>query len=142
MCYIKYINICYSVTLFRKIHSYLSVSSACIYTSRPAGYNFNKHAKFIIIDKLVNPSDSKEILQNLLILRENMWIQKIKLLVLICSSGKPWQHWQVTQAAWSKMRFQFDPLGNVINLSTNKLPTDTFKSLNKNSNFPTQQLQE
>ena len=65
MCHIKYIN---SVTLF---HSYLNVSSACIYTSRPAGYNFNKHSKFIIIDKLVNPSDPKEILQNLLIVREN-----------------------------------------------------------------------
>ena len=142
MCHIKYINICYSVTLFPKIHPYLSVSSACIYTTRPAVYNFNKHAKFIIIDKLVNPRDPKEILQNLLIVRENFRIQKIKPLVLIWSSGKPWQHWQVTQVASSKMRFQFDPLGNVINPSTNKFPRETFKPLNKNLNFPTQKLEE
>ena len=31
------------------------------------GYNFNKHAKFIIIDKLVNLHGSKEALQEMLV---------------------------------------------------------------------------
>ena len=43
-------------------------------------HNFNKHAKFIIIEKLVKLHDSKEALQNLVV-RENFWIQKLKVLV-------------------------------------------------------------
>ena len=45
------------------------------------GHNFNSHAKFIIIDKLVNTSSSKDILCEHLIQRENFWIQKLKTLV-------------------------------------------------------------
>ena len=45
------------------------------------GHNFNCHAKFIIIDKLVNTSSSKDILRERLIQRENFWIQKLKTLV-------------------------------------------------------------
>ena len=37
-------------------------------------HNFNSHAKFIIIDKLVNTSSSKEILCKCLIQQENFWI--------------------------------------------------------------------
>ena len=40
------------------------------------GYNFKKHAKFIIIDKLVNLYGSKEVLRVMLVTRENFWIQK------------------------------------------------------------------
>ena len=45
------------------------------------GYNFNKHAKFIIIEKLVNLHSSKEALREMLVTRENFWIQKQKTLV-------------------------------------------------------------
>ena len=38
------------------------------------GHNFNSHAKFIIIDKLVNTSSSEGILHERLIQRENFWI--------------------------------------------------------------------
>ena len=44
------------------------------------GHNFNKHAKFIIIDKLVNLHGSKEALRELLVI-ENFCIQKLKALV-------------------------------------------------------------
>ena len=44
-------------------------------------HNFNKHAKFIIIDKLVNLHGSKEVQQEMLVIRENFWIQKLKTLV-------------------------------------------------------------
>ena len=46
------------------------------------GHNFNKHAKFIIIDKLVNLHGSKEALREMLVIRENFLIQKLKTLVL------------------------------------------------------------
>ena len=46
------------------------------------GHNFNNHSKFIIIDKPVNTSNSKDILRECLIQRENFWIQKLKTLVL------------------------------------------------------------
>ena len=36
-------------------------------------HNFNKHAKFTIIDQLTNPSKSKETLIQRLIERENFW---------------------------------------------------------------------
>ena len=45
------------------------------------GPNFNKHAKFIIIDKLVNLHGSKKVLLDLLVVRKNFWIQKLKSLV-------------------------------------------------------------
>ena len=35
------------------------------------GHNFNKHVKFIIIDKLVNTHGSKETLQEMLVVRES-----------------------------------------------------------------------
>ena len=44
------------------------------------GHNFSKHAKFIIIDKLVNLHSSKEALREMLVI-ENFWIQKLKTLV-------------------------------------------------------------
>ena len=44
-------------------------------------HNFNSNAQFIIIDKLVNTSSSKDILRERLIQRENFWIQKLKILV-------------------------------------------------------------
>ena len=45
------------------------------------GHNCNSHAKFIITDKLVNNSSSKDILRERLIQRESFWIQKLKTLV-------------------------------------------------------------
>ena len=45
------------------------------------GHNFNKHAKFIIVDKLVNLHGSKETLREMLAVRKNSWIQKLKTLV-------------------------------------------------------------
>ena len=44
-------------------------------------HNSNDNAKFIIIDRLVNTSSSKDILCKPLIQRENFWIQKLKPLV-------------------------------------------------------------
>ena len=44
-------------------------------------YDLNKHPKFIIIDKLVNLQGSKEALREMLMLRENFRIQKLKTLV-------------------------------------------------------------
>ena len=41
------------------------------------GHNFNKYAKFIIINKLVNLKSSKEALREMLVIRENFWIQKL-----------------------------------------------------------------
>ena len=45
------------------------------------GHSFNKHPKFIIIDKLINLHGSKEALREMLVIRENFWIQKLKTLV-------------------------------------------------------------
>ena len=45
------------------------------------GHNFNQHAKFITIDKLVNLHCSTEGLREMLVIRENFWIQKLKALV-------------------------------------------------------------
>ena len=45
------------------------------------GHNFNKHAKSIVVDKLVNLHGSKEALREMLVIRENFWIQKRKTLV-------------------------------------------------------------
>ena len=42
------------------------------------GHNFNKHAKFIIIDKMINLHGSEEALREMLVVRENFWIQKVK----------------------------------------------------------------
>ena len=53
---------------------------ACKYFQEQ-GHNFSKHAKFIIIDKLVNLHGSKEALPEMLVIRENLWIQKLKTLV-------------------------------------------------------------
>ena len=41
---------------------------------------FNKHAKFIIIDKLTNTTKSEDTLRQRLIERENFWIQKLETL--------------------------------------------------------------
>ena len=43
-------------------------------------HKFNKHAKFIIIEKLVNLQGSKEALREMLVIREHLWIQKRKTL--------------------------------------------------------------
>ena len=45
------------------------------------GHNFNRHAKFIFIDKLLHLQVSREALQEMLVVRENFWIQKLKTLV-------------------------------------------------------------
>ena len=45
------------------------------------GHNFNSHAKFIIVDKLVNTSRFKDILRERLIQPENFRMQKLKALV-------------------------------------------------------------
>ena len=45
------------------------------------GHNFNKHVKFIIIDKLVYLHGSKEAVREMLVVRQNFWIQKLKTLV-------------------------------------------------------------
>ena len=42
---------------------------------------FNSHTKFIIMDKLVSTSNSKQILSDRLIQRENLWVWKLKTLV-------------------------------------------------------------
>ena len=47
------------------------------------GHYFNKHAKFIVIDKLVNLHGSNEALWEMSVLRESFWIQKLKTLVLL-----------------------------------------------------------
>ena len=44
------------------------------------GHSFRSHAKFIIIDNLVNTSSSKDILRKHSIQQENFWIQKLKTL--------------------------------------------------------------
>ena len=41
---------------------------------------FNKHAKFIIIDKLTNTTKSEDTLRQRLIERENFWIQNLETL--------------------------------------------------------------
>ena len=41
-------------------------------------HHFNKHAKFIIIDKLTNTTKLKDILSQRLIERENFWIQTLQ----------------------------------------------------------------
>ena len=46
------------------------------------GCNFNKHGKFIIIKRLVNLHSSKEALREMLVIRENFWILKLKTLVV------------------------------------------------------------
>ena len=46
---------------------------ACRHFQRQA-HSFNSHVKFIIIDKLVNTSSSKDILPERFIQRENFWI--------------------------------------------------------------------
>ena len=53
---------------------------ACKYFQEK-GHNFNKHAKFIIIDKVINLHGSKKALREMLVIRENVWIQKLKTLV-------------------------------------------------------------
>ena len=40
-------------------------------------HNLDKHAKFIIIDKLTNTEGPKNILRQRLIQRENFWIQTL-----------------------------------------------------------------
>ena len=45
------------------------------------GHNFNKHVKFIIIDKLINVHGSKEARLEMLVAGGNFWSQKLKLLV-------------------------------------------------------------
>ena len=45
------------------------------------GHHFISQTKFMIIDKLVNTSSSKDLLRERLIQRENFWIQKLKTLV-------------------------------------------------------------
>ena len=52
----------------------------CRHFQQP-GHNFNSHAKFIIMEKLVNTSSSKDILRERLIQQENFWIKKLKTLV-------------------------------------------------------------
>ena len=52
---------------------------ACRHFERQ-GHNFNRHIKFIIIDKLVNTSGSKDILREGLIQHKNFLIQKPKTL--------------------------------------------------------------
>ena len=42
------------------------------------GHNFNKYAKFIIIDHLLNLHGSKESLWEMLVILENFWIQNLK----------------------------------------------------------------
>lgn len=44
---------------------------------RKKSHKFNKHAKFIIMDKLTNTNKPTEILQQCLIERENIWVQTL-----------------------------------------------------------------
>ena len=53
---------------------------ACKYLQKQ-GHDFNKHTKFIIIDKLINLNDSKETVREMVVGREHFWIQKLKMLV-------------------------------------------------------------
>ena len=43
-------------------------------------HNLNNHSKFIISDKLVSLHGSKEALREILVVRENLWIWKLKTL--------------------------------------------------------------
>ena len=65
----------------RKDTKNLSAILACRHFQQQ-GRNFNSHAKFIIIDELVNTSSSKDILREHLIQLQNIWILKLKALVL------------------------------------------------------------
>ena len=47
-------------------------------------HNFNKHAKFTIINQLTNTSKSKETLTQQLIEGENFWILKLDMLYPKC----------------------------------------------------------
>ena len=49
--------------------------------SQQQGHKFNSHVKFIIINKLVSASSTKDSLRDHSIQRENFWIQKLKTLV-------------------------------------------------------------
>ena len=49
---------------------------ACKYFQQQS-HNFNKHAKFTIIDQLTSTSKSKETITQQLIERENFWILKV-----------------------------------------------------------------
>ena len=67
--------------ILRKIRYIEKAETACKHFQEQ-GHNFNKHAKFIIIDKLVHLHGSKEALREMLLVRENFWIQKLKTLAL------------------------------------------------------------
>ena len=67
------------LTIHRKYTKKPNSILACKYFQEK-GHNFNKHAKFIITDKLVNVQ-GKEALQEMLVIRENFWIQMLKTLV-------------------------------------------------------------
>ena len=47
-----------------------------------SGHRFNEHARFTITVRLTNANLDKEILKELIIQRENFWIQNYKLFIL------------------------------------------------------------
>ena len=55
------------------------------------GHNFNKHAKLIIIDKLVNLQGSKEALREMLVVTKNFWVQKLNALDPFGLSQERWK---------------------------------------------------
>ena len=60
---------------------------ACKYFQQE-NHNFNKHAKFIIINQLTNISVSKKTLTQQLIKRENFWLLKLSTLYPKCFDTK------------------------------------------------------
>ena len=59
-----------------KNHSKPDTILACKHF-QTSNHDFNKHAKFTIIDKLINLNNTKENLRRKLIERENFWIEKL-----------------------------------------------------------------
>ena len=53
------------------------------------GHNFDKYAKIIIIDKVVNANSAKDILCERLIQRANFWIQILKTVVPLGLNQEP-----------------------------------------------------
>ena len=62
-----------------KNHSRQDTILACKHF-QTSDHDFNKHAKFTIIDKLTNLNNTKETLRRRLIERENFWIEKLETL--------------------------------------------------------------
>ena len=82
LCNKQHVGKAFNITLssHRKYTKNPNAILACRYFQHQ-GHNFNSHAKFITIEKLVNTSSFTDILREHLIQRRNFWIQNLKTLV-------------------------------------------------------------